>query len=51
MSSSRRLSNAEQKERIRQRVRVQIDEQNYEYIPERKDPDYYDNDVHQRVGV
>ena len=51
MSSSRRLSSEEQKERIRQRVRVQIDEQNYEYIPERKDPDYYDNDVAQRVGV
>lgn len=44
-------SNAEQKERIRQRVRVQIDEENYAYFPERKEPDYYDNDVNQRVGV
>lgn len=51
MSSGRRMSNLEQKERIRQRIRVQIDEQNYEFYPERKDPDYYDNDVHQRVGV
>ena len=49
--SSRRFTNAEQKERIRQRVRVKIDERNYEYIPERKDANYYDNDVHQRVGV
>lgn len=44
-------SNAEQKERIRQRVRIQIDEENYAYFPERKEPDYYDNDVNQRVGV
>lgn len=44
-------SNAEQKEHIRQRVRVQIDEENYAYFPERKEPDYYDNDVNQRVGV
>lgn len=49
--SNHRFSNAEQKERIRQRVRVQIDEANYTYYPERKDPDYYDNDVSQRVGV
>lgn len=48
---SKKYSNAEQKERIRQRVRVQIDEENYQYFPERKDPDYYDNDVNQRVGV
>ena len=49
--SNRRCTNAEQKERIRQRVRVQIDEDNYRFFPERKDPDYYDNDVSQRVGV
>ena len=49
--SNRRTSNAAQKERIRQRVRVQIDEENYTFFPERKDPDYYDNDVSQRVGV
>lgn len=47
----KRYTNAEQKERIRQRVRVQIDEQNYAFFPERKEPDYYDNDVCQRVGV
>lgn len=48
---NRKYTNAEQKERIRQRVRVQIDEDNYQFFPERKDPDYYDNDVNQRVGV
>lgn len=48
---SRRYSSQEQKDRIRQRVRVQVDESNYEYFPERKDPDYYDNDVAQRVAV
>ena len=35
---NRRYSNAEQKERIRQRVRVQIDEENYQFFPERKTP-------------
>ena len=49
--SKLRHSNAAQKERIRQRVRVQIDEENYQFFPERKDPDYYDNDISQRVGV
>jgi len=48
---SRRYTNQEQKDRIRQRVRVQVDENNYRYYPERKDPNYYDNDVAQRVGV
>ncbi len=49
--NNRRFTNAEQKERIRQRVRVQVDEENYAFFPERKDPDYYDNDINQRVGV
>ena len=48
---NRKYTNAEQKERIRQRVRVQIDEENYQFFPERKEPDYYDNDINQRVGV
>lgn len=39
------------KEKIQKRIRVQIDEDNYEYIPERKQTDYYDNTIHQRVAV
>lgn len=48
---SNTLTNVQRKERIRQRVRVQIDEYNYEYFPERKEPDYYSNEVAQRVAV
>jgi DNA invertase Pin-like site-specific DNA recombinase len=32
-------------------MRVEIDPENYEYIPARKQTDYYDNDVHQRVAI
>lgn len=45
------VSKAQTKERIRQRVRVQIDESNYEYFPETRNTDRYDNDVYQRVAV
>ena len=48
---SKHHNSAEQKERIRERIRVQIDKENYAYFPGRKEPDYYDNDVNQRVGV
>ena len=50
MSYSRE-DKAQRKEKIRQRIRVHIDEENYVYIPEKKAPDYYDNDVFQRVAV
>ena len=39
------------KEKVRRRVQVAIDEDNYEYYPAKKQIDYYDNDVHQRVAV
>jgi len=39
------------KEKVRRRVQVAIDENNYEYYPAKKQIDYYDNDVHQRVAV
>ena len=45
------MSKAQVKERIRQRIRVQIDESNYEYFPETIVTDRYDNDVYQRVAV
>ena len=51
MTNTPRFTKEQMKERIRQRVRVQIDEQNYNFIPEKKDPDYRDNDVAQRVGI
>jgi DNA invertase Pin-like site-specific DNA recombinase len=32
-------------------MRVEIDPDNYEFIPAKKPTDYYDNDVHQRVAI
>ena len=49
--SSLRETKEQKKERIRQRIRIRIDENNYEYTPEKKVPDYYDNDIFQRVAV
>ena len=48
---SKRESKAEQKERVRRRMHKTVDPDNYEYIPEKKRTDYYDNDVPQRVGI
>ena len=45
------MTHEEQKERIRQRVHVKIDEQHYEYFPETEHTETYDNDSFQRVGI
>lgn len=45
------MTHEEQKERIRQRVHVKIDEQHYEYFPETEHTETYDNDTPQRVGI
>ncbi len=42
---------AEQKARVRRRVYAEIDPDNYEFIPAKKQIDYYDNDVPQRVAI
>lgn len=39
------------KERIRERVRVQIDEANYEYVPERVETDAFDDTIAKRVAA
>ena len=41
----------QQKARQRQRMQGRLDPDNYEYIPAKKPIDFYDNDVHQRVGI
>ena len=45
------MTHEEQKERIRQRVHVKIDEQHYEYFPETEHTETYDNESFQRVGI
>ena len=47
----RRQERQNAKERDRRRMRVEIDPENYEYIPEKEPMDFYDISIHQRVAV
>ncbi|MBP1575547.1 MAG: hypothetical protein J6C34_08050 [Oscillospiraceae bacterium] len=49
IDKNKRLEKEEAKARQRRRIHVEIDPENYDYIPEIKPVDYYDNDVAQRV--
>lgn len=40
-----------QKEKVKKRYNVTIDPENYLFIPAKKQTDYYDNDVHQRIAI
>ena len=48
---NKRLEKLRAKEKQRRRIHVDIDPDNYEYIPEQKQTDYYDNDTPQRVAI
>ena len=41
----------EQKARVHKRVYAEVDPDNYEFIPEKKQIDYYDDDITQRIAV
>ena len=41
----------QQKQRVKKRYNVTIDPENYLFIPAKKQTDYYDDDVHQRVAI
>ena len=45
------LTNEERKERIRERIRVQVDGERYRYYPETIHTDHYKSDEYQRVAV
>lgn len=51
IDETRRTSQEQERARVRRRTNVTIDKDNYQYFPEKKQVDYYDNDVHQRVAV
>ena len=51
IDETRRASQKQERDRVRRRTNVTIDKDNYQYFPEKKQIDYYDNDVHQRVAV
>lgn len=41
----------QEKAKQRKRMNVKVDPANYIYYPEKKQTDYYDNDIHQRVVI
>ena len=47
IDNSKRTQRELEKEKTRRRMRVEIDPDNYEFFPAKKQTDYYDNDVHQ----
>ena len=51
IDETKRQQKREAKERVRQRMRGRVDPDKYEYIPAKKQVDYYDNDAAQRVGI
>lgn len=51
IDEKKRASKREAKERVRRRMQVQVDPENYEYIPAKKTADYYDNETPQRVAI
>lgn len=51
IDNEKRAQKQEEKEKVRRRMHVTVDQDNYEYIPAKKQADYYDTDVHQRVGI
>ena len=51
IDNEKRRSRELQKEKVRRRMQVQIDPDNYEFFPAKKQIDYYDNDTPQRVGI
>ena len=51
IDTNKRVEKERAKAKQRKRIHVEIDPDNYEYIPEVKVADYYDNDVHMRVAI
>ncbi|MBQ1736130.1 MAG: recombinase family protein, partial [Lachnospiraceae bacterium] len=51
IDNDKRRSNQQAKEKVRRRIRVQIDPDNYEYEPERKPIDYNNDEAHSRVAI
>lgn len=51
IDATRRRRDQAQKDRVRRRINTKIDPENYEFRPAKKQADYYDNEVEQRVAV
>lgn len=51
IDEQKRLQKQQDIEKTRKRMQATIDPDNYEYVPEKKQTDYYDNDINQRVAI
>ncbi|OON87459.1 DNA invertase [Oribacterium sp. C9] len=51
IDESKRLEKQAEKAKVRKRIQIKVDPDHYEYIPAKKQIDYYDNDAPMRVGI
>ena len=51
IDKNKQLQKQQNIEKTRKRMQVVIDHDNYEYIPEKKQADYYDNDIEQFIAI
>lgn len=51
IDKQKRLQKQQDIEKTRKRMQVTVDPDNYEYVPAKKQTDYYDNDINQRVAI
>ena len=51
MDSENKTTKLRAKEKIKKKYNPKIDPQKYRFIPAKKQADYYDDDVHQRVAI
>lgn len=51
IDTEKRAYKQQAKDKVRKRMHVQVDMDNYEYIPAKKPIDYYDSETPQRVGI
>jgi len=51
IDTEKRAYKQQAKDKVRKRMNVQVDMDNYEYIPAKKPIDYYDSETPQNVGI
>ena len=51
IDNDKRVSKEQQKDRVRRRMQARVDPEKYKYIPAKKQIDYYNDEVHQRVAI
>lgn len=51
IDTENRCRQEQQKQKVKKRYNVTVDPENYLFIPAKKQTDYYDNDVNQRIAI